>query len=118
MTLGDDPEVGELVRVTRLHGNDFRVEDMADTGSEPVLGEAPHDLLEHAGDARLVLLGEATHGTSDFYRMRSRITRELITRKGLSFVGIEGDWPDVARIDCYVRARSPSELWMTQQPPR
>lgn len=157
MTLGDDSEVGELVRVTRLHGDDFRVEDMADTGSEPVLGEAPHvtahtgavwhiqgattqgpksattdaalarlvadaaehfdsvesanldGLLERAGDARLVLLGEATHGTSEFYRMRSRITRELITRKGFSFVGIEGDWPDVARIDRYVRAGSPPE---------
>jgi protein-L-isoaspartate(D-aspartate) O-methyltransferase len=60
-------------------------------------------LLERIGDARVVLLGEATHGTSEFYRMRDRISRELITRKGFSFVAIEGDWPDAARIDHYVR---------------
>lgn len=60
-------------------------------------------LLHRIGDARVVLLGEATHGTSEFYRMRARITQELITRKGFSFVAIEGDWPDAARVDHYVR---------------
>lgn len=59
-------------------------------------------LLERIGDARLVLLGEATHGTSEFYRMRARITRELIERKGFDFVAVEADWPDAARIDEYV----------------
>jgi protein-L-isoaspartate(D-aspartate) O-methyltransferase len=64
---------------------------------------APLDsLLERIGDARLVLLGEATHGTSEFYRMRSRITRELIARRGFSFVAVEADWPDAARIDDHV----------------
>jgi protein-L-isoaspartate(D-aspartate) O-methyltransferase len=60
-------------------------------------------LLARIGDARVVLLGEATHGTSEFYRMRDRITRELITQKGFRFVAIEGDWPDAARVDHYVR---------------
>lgn len=60
-------------------------------------------LLDRIGDARVVLLGEATHGTSEFYRMRERISQELITRKGFRFVAIEGDWPDVARLDNYVR---------------
>ncbi len=60
-------------------------------------------LLARIGDARIVLLGEATHGTSEFYRMRDRITRELISKKGFRFVAIEGDWPDAARIDHYVR---------------
>ncbi|HUK03163.1 MAG TPA: protein-L-isoaspartate(D-aspartate) O-methyltransferase [Steroidobacteraceae bacterium] len=60
-------------------------------------------LLQRIGEARVVLLGEATHGTSEFYRMRARISRELIERKGFSFVAIEGDWPDAARIDHYVR---------------
>ena len=55
-------------------------------------------LLQRIGDARIVLLGEATHGTSEFYRMRERISQELITRKGFRFVAIEGDWPDVARL--------------------
>jgi protein-L-isoaspartate(D-aspartate) O-methyltransferase len=70
-------------------------------------------LLQRIGAARIVLLGEATHGTSEFYRMRARISRELIERKGFSFVAIEGDWPDAARIDHYVRHAeyAPSE-WM------
>lgn len=63
-------------------------------------------LLERIGDCRLVLLGEATHGTSEFYRMRARITRELIRRKGFNVVAVEADWPDAARIDRYIRPRS------------
>jgi protein-L-isoaspartate(D-aspartate) O-methyltransferase len=68
-------------------------------------------LLARIGDAKVVLLGEATHGTSEFYRMRDRITRELIIKKGFRFVAIEGDWPDAARVDHYVRHREypPSE---------
>ncbi|TFH49547.1 MAG: erythromycin esterase family protein, partial [Lysobacterales bacterium] len=57
-------------------------------------------------------LGEATHGSSEFYRMRARISRELIARKGFSFVAIEGDWPDAARIDHYVRHfQCPASEW-------
>ena len=55
------------------------------------------------GQHRVVLLGEATHGTSEFYRMRERITRDLIVKKGFSFVAVEADWPDAARVDHYVR---------------
>ncbi len=76
--------------------------------------EAAHlqPLLERIGDARVVLLGEASHGTSEFYRMRARITRALIEKKGFSFVAIEGDWPDAARIDNYVRHRKvPASEW-------
>jgi protein-L-isoaspartate(D-aspartate) O-methyltransferase len=68
-------------------------------------------LLGRIGEARVVLLGEATHGSSEFYRMRAAISRELILKKGFSFIAIEGDWPDAARIDHYVRHREypPSE---------
>ena len=68
-------------------------------------------LLSRIGDARVVLIGEASHGTSEFYRMRDRISRALIETKGFNFVAIEGDWPDAARIDHYVRHREyrPSE---------
>jgi protein-L-isoaspartate(D-aspartate) O-methyltransferase len=68
-------------------------------------------LLSRIGNARIVLLGEATHGTSEFYRMRERISRELIVKKGFRFIAIEGDWPDAARVDNYVRhlEYSPSE---------
>jgi protein-L-isoaspartate(D-aspartate) O-methyltransferase len=60
-------------------------------------------LLERIGGARLVLLGEASHGTSEFYRMRARITRALIERCGFDFVAVEADWPDAAEIDAFVR---------------
>ncbi len=60
-------------------------------------------LLTRIGDARVVLLGEASHGTSEFYRMRERITRELVVKKGFRFIAVEGDWPDAARVDHYVR---------------
>jgi protein-L-isoaspartate(D-aspartate) O-methyltransferase len=69
-------------------------------------------LLERIGDARIVLLGEATHGTSEFYRVRDRLSRELISKKGFRFIAIEGDWPDAAHIDHYVRhLEYPSSEW-------
>ncbi|MGA4532954.1 erythromycin esterase family protein [Ectopseudomonas chengduensis] len=55
------------------------------------------------GDARVVLIGEASHGTSEFYRARASITRRLIEHHGFNIVAIEGDWPDAAHIDRYVR---------------
>ncbi len=70
-------------------------------------------LLDRIGDARVVLLGEATHGTSEFYRMRSRITRELVLRRGFDVVAVEADWPDASRVDRYVRALKPSEYRFT-----
>ena len=69
-------------------------------------------LMERIGSARIVLLGEATHGTSEFYRMRERITRDLVVKKGFRFVAIEADWPDAARVDHYVRHfRYPPSEW-------
>lgn len=61
------------------------------------------DLLERIGDARVVLLGESSHGTLEFYEMRARITRELIKKKGFKIIAIEADWPDASRIDFYSR---------------
>ncbi|MGK2286637.1 erythromycin esterase family protein [Pedomonas sp. V897] len=60
-------------------------------------------------DCRVVALGEATHGTSEFYRARAAITRHLIEHHGFSIVAVEADWPDAARIDDFVRhcARAP-----------
>jgi protein-L-isoaspartate(D-aspartate) O-methyltransferase len=60
-------------------------------------------LLERVKGCRVVLIGEATHGTSEFYRMRQRITQELVRRHGFTIVAAEADWPDAARIDHYVR---------------
>jgi len=53
--------------------------------------------------SRVVLLGEASHGTSEFYRARAAITRRLIERHGFTIVAVEADWPDAAAIDRYVR---------------
>jgi erythromycin esterase-like protein len=60
-------------------------------------------LLELIGDARFVLLGEASHGTHDFYHERALLTRRLITEKGFTAVAVEADWPDAYRVDRYVR---------------
>ena len=59
-------------------------------------------LLSLVGDARIVLLGEASHGTHEFYRERSRITKRLVTEHGFTAVAIEGDWPDAYRVNRYV----------------
>src|SRR5215212_9601886 len=64
-------------------------------------------LFDRLGDAKVVLLGEATHGTSEFYRARAAITRRLIERHGFTIVAVEADWPDAARIDAYVRHHAP-----------
>jgi erythromycin esterase-like protein/predicted phosphoribosyltransferase len=60
-------------------------------------------LLELIGPARFALLGEASHGTKEFYRERAAITRRLITEKGFTAVAVEADWPDAWRVNRYVR---------------
>jgi erythromycin esterase-like protein len=60
-------------------------------------------LRELVGDARVVLLGEASHGTHEFYRERARITRRLIEEDGFTVVAVEADWPDAYRVNRYVR---------------
>ncbi len=73
--------------------------------AQPLSGDAnDYDkLLELIGNARFVLLGEATHGTHEFYSERAAITKRLITEKGFSILAIEADWPDSARVHRYVR---------------
>jgi len=78
--------------------------------AEPVTDIESADLgslVERIGDARVVLIGEATHGTSEFYRMRARITRELIEHHGFGMVTIEGDWPDAAQVHRWARGGAP-----------
>jgi erythromycin esterase len=60
-------------------------------------------LIDAIGDAHYVLLGEASHGTSEFYTWRTEISKRLIAEKGFSFVGVEGDWPDCYRVNRYVK---------------
>jgi erythromycin esterase-like protein len=60
-------------------------------------------LMKRIGDARLVLIGEASHGTHEFYRIRAEITKRLITDHGFNAVAVEADWPDAYRVNRYVR---------------
>ncbi len=60
-------------------------------------------LFTRIGDARIVMLGEATHGTHEFYTWRNYITRRLIDEKGFSFVAVEGDWPDCYKLNRFVK---------------
>jgi protein-L-isoaspartate(D-aspartate) O-methyltransferase len=66
---------------------------------DPAFGK----LFDRYADRRVVLLGEASHGTSEFYRARAAITQRLIERHGFSIVAVEADWPDAAAVDRYVR---------------
>lgn len=93
----------ELVRTITDYADHFASPDAAEL--------AP--LLQRIGDCRVVLLGECTHGTSEFYTMRDRITRALVEQKGFNIIAIEGDWPDAARVDHYIRLHehAPSD-WM------
>ncbi len=59
--------------------------------------------FDRFADASIVLLGECTHGTSEFYRARAIITQHLIAKHGFRIVAIEGDWPDAAELDRFVR---------------
>ena len=60
-------------------------------------------LIDAIGDARYVLLGEASHGTSEFYTWRTEISKRLIAERGFSFIGVEGDWPDCYRVNRFVK---------------
>ncbi|MDQ3914438.1 MAG: erythromycin esterase family protein [Actinomycetota bacterium] len=63
-------------------------------------------VLDLVGDASLVLLGEATHGTFEFYAARAAISKRLIVERGFTAIAAEADWPDAYRVNCYVRGRS------------
>lgn len=90
--MGNDPRGREAAgRVRRI--------------AHPLTGsDADYDpLMERIGDARFVLLGEASHGTHDFYAERAAITRRLIEEMGFTAVAVEADWPDAYRVNRYVR---------------
>jgi erythromycin esterase len=75
-------------------------------GSRPLTGAADlDDLVERAGQARLVLLGEASHGTSEFYSWRTVLSRRLVEEHGFRFVLVEGDWASALTVNDYVKGR-------------
>ncbi|MFI9575197.1 erythromycin esterase family protein [Microbispora rosea] len=106
-----DEEVRRLLRAAasaRAGAPPVRT-DLAILRSElvPVRDGVPSDevLFGIVGDARFVLIGEASHGTHEFYAARARMTRRLIEEKGFVAVAVEADWPDAYRVNRYVRGR-------------
>lgn len=86
---------------------DDRLVEIIRCSAHPFAG-APEDydpLLEAIGDRRFVLLGEASHGTHEFYRHRAQITKRLIAEKGFNAVAVEADWPDAYRVNLFVRGK-------------
>lgn len=94
-------------RDTEADGVIALLRDAAESLPAPADHENFGAFFDRFADARVVLLGEATHGTSEFYRARAAITRRLIEKHGFTIVAVEADWPDASRIDRYVRHRSP-----------
>jgi erythromycin esterase-like protein len=84
------------------------VTDLVRDAAHPLVGASTDydSLLEFIGDARFVLLGEASHGTHEFYRERARITQRLICQKGFTAVAVEADWPDAYRANRYVQGEN------------
>lgn len=75
-----------------------------DKGIYPLETEASLDiLLQEIGDAKYVLLGEASHGTAEFYTWRTAITKRLVEEKGFTFIAVEGDWPDAYAVNQYIK---------------
>ncbi len=95
----DRRSTASVARLVRVAAESLDSIDHADLAG--LLGRIPED-------ARLVLIGEASHGTSEFYEMRARITRELIARRGFQFVAVEADWPDASQLHRLVTHRPPA----------
>ena len=87
--------------------NDFNIsniDDLVDKVSTPLNDSSDLDaLIEYIGDSKFVLLGEASHGTHEYYTWRAKISKRLIAEKGFSFIAVEGDWPDCYRMNRYVK---------------
>lgn len=91
-----------------LTARDKSADSVIKEAAEPLFSIDNFDfgrILERIGDARIVFMGEATHGTSEFYRFRSALSRELILRKNFSIIALEADWPDARVLDSYVHSR-------------
>jgi erythromycin esterase-like protein len=71
-------------------------------------------LIKQIGDAKYVLLGEASHGTSEFYNVRAQLTKRLIEEKGFSIIAVEGDWPSCQRINRYIKGIDSNKISSTE----
>lgn len=88
-----------------LDSTKTNISDVVRQAAVPLTGAAEDydSLMDLIGDARFVLMGEASHGTHEFYEQRAEITKRLIREKGFTAVAVEADWPDAYRVNRYVR---------------
>jgi erythromycin esterase-like protein len=101
------PRHGKETRLMPADGTSHAQETVR-RAAHPLTGAATDldPILQLVGDTRFVLLGEASHGTAEFYAVRAEITRRLIVENGFTAVAIEGDWPDSYNVNRYVRGAS------------
>ncbi|MGQ2905918.1 MAG: protein-L-isoaspartate(D-aspartate) O-methyltransferase [Neoaquamicrobium sediminum] len=100
------PDQAEARRGKRSDARDSTLESIAET-LQPIDAEGFAVPFDRFGDRRVILLGESTHGTSEFYRARAAITRRLIERHGFTALAVEADWPDAAAINRVLRGIEP-----------
>ena len=104
--LGAGPALGQAAQLSEDEpGLAARIEAAAEPLPE-IASDGFASFIDRFADARVILLGESTHGTDEFYRARAAITERLIAEHGFTVVALEADWPDAARIDSHVRGRA------------
>jgi protein-L-isoaspartate(D-aspartate) O-methyltransferase len=114
----DDEDLGSVAFVPLIGAHGWETKDTAPLGTVELIRAAAEplpdlddprfgEMFDRIADKRVVLLGEASHGTSEFYRARGKITERLISRHGFTIVAVEADWPDAAHVDRFIRHRPP-----------
>ncbi|MEA2554523.1 MAG: erythromycin esterase [Fimbriimonadaceae bacterium] len=98
------------MKSTVFSGTDLLMEPIRAMAHTIEANDPLDPLFEAIGDARVVLLGEASHGTHEYYTWRSRISRRLILEKGFNFIAVEGDWPDCYEVNRYVKGWSSNNM--------
>ena len=99
-----------MTSLTRRRGSNAVMDEIRSLAM-PLTRPADLDaLVERTHDARFVCIGEASHGTSEFYRWRARLSRRLIEEHSFTWIGVEGDWPDCWRINRWVRGEADQDL--------
>jgi protein-L-isoaspartate(D-aspartate) O-methyltransferase len=112
----EDEDLGSVAFVPLIGAHGWRRQgarpvdtvDLIREAAEPLHGlDDPRfaEMFDRIADRRIVLLGEASHGTSEFYRARAQITKRLIREHGFNIVAVEADWPDAAHVDRFIRHR-------------
>ena len=99
------------MNVLRRIANGFGVAPEIRSLARPLMGPDDLDpLVDRVGANRFVCIGEASHGTHEYYRWRAQLSRRLIQEHGFNWIGVEGDWPDCWRINRWVRGQEHQDL--------